>query len=494
MNPESSHKFFYRYVISESEKLTLISHQRKLRKAAQHSTTDLLIDFTSTEVIEKVLEAPDFFELFDHSPYAKHFLCKPQQSEVLIRRLTSKNISLFFWIKTEKDLAIAQSLKTSACFLLSPQTCDDLNAFLNLRDTPNCFWSFRPYNKTIRRSVALKDIYQIQKKNHFVFNTLSGLEIWNSDIPTHYELEPRVDVSWCFATAEKTPLISVIIPSFNNVIFLSQVLQHLFEQTLARKNYEIIVVEDGGTDRSSELLQALFRSFKDQVNLKFIYWPKQHQQKGDQQFFRAGLARNLAVQYCESEKIVFLDSDMLTPPDFLETALHELDSNDLIQFQRHHIHQNISSTNPRYENIRLHTDTYIEEKNYWGQLFQSDNWTNLANYWKYTCTYALGLHKKKFYEVGRFKKYYVSYGFEDTDLGYEFFKRSYRFKLIKKPLLHLTSYDRMQYKNSQFRRQKLLRKTASLFYLQHLDPQIYELFGNFYRFEKPLRNSLRDLF
>jgi hypothetical protein len=56
----------------------------------------------------------------------------------------------------------------------------------------------------------------------------------------------------------------------------------------------------------------------------------------------------------------------------------------------------------------------------------------------------------------------------------------------------LTSYDQMQYKNSRLQRLKLLRRTAALFYLQHLNPKIYELFGNFYRFEKPLQNTLKD--
>ncbi len=95
--------------------------------------------------------------------------------------------------------------------------------------------------------------------------------------------------------------------------------------------------------------------------------------------------------------------------------------------------------------------------------------------------------------MGRFKKYYTSYGFEDTDLGYEFSLRKKKSFLIQTPLLHLTAYDQMQYKNSKIKRLQLLRKTAGLFYLQHLNPEIYHAFGNFYSFEKPIRHSIRDL-
>jgi hypothetical protein len=119
---------------------------------------------------------------------------------------------------------------------------------------------------------------------------------------------------------------------------------------------------------------------------------------------------------------------------------------------------------------------------------------SLKHHWKFTCTYALGLKKSDFMEVGRFKKYYVSYGFEDTDLGYELYKRKKTFFLVPMPLYHLTAYNQMQYQNSQLKRLKLLRKTAELFYLQHLNPEIYHLFGNFYRFQKKLPHYLRDLF
>jgi hypothetical protein len=185
---------------------------------------------------------------------------------------------------------------------------------------------------------------------------------------------------------------------------------------------------------------------------------------------------------------------MLVPKNFITTALSSLQNYGVIQFQRFHIHQEISKSNPSYETVKVSSDTYIEEKHYWSSLFYCNDWQQLPQYWKYTCTYALGLKKKDFLDIGMFKKYYISYGFEDTDLGYEAHKRNLKFQLVKLPLLHLTAYDQMQYKNSFSKRVKLLKVTAELFYLQHIDKEIFNLLGDYLKMQKPFKSAIRDLF
>jgi glycosyltransferase involved in cell wall biosynthesis len=487
MNSESSDKFYYRYIISPTEPLTLSSHARKIQKAKKHSTTHLLVDLVSCKNLAEV----HFEILQDSSSFRLQYLICAQDYLKFKQQVQTKDHDIFIFIAHQIDSENYQALKTELKILASPLTNGDLKYLLQTyKNHDSFFWSFRPYNSKIKKGLTLKEIYQTRVK----YKKLNGLEILNTEIPEHYELESQAPIAWQFQTETPNLQLSVVIPSFNNVTFLSNVLQHLIKQTLPKTQYEIIVVEDGGQDRSCEMIQNLLLSFKDQINLKFIYWSKHHPVRGAQSFFRAGLARNLAMQYIESPWVVFLDSDMLVPHHFIEECLKQLKKSDLIQFQRYHIHQNISLKNPSYHQVNISEDTYIEEKNYWNQLFQSNSWMSLPHYWKFTCTYALGMSVKNYLSVGRFKKYYVSYGFEDTDLGYEFFKRGLKFNLVQIPLLHLTAYDHMQYKNSQIQRLKLLRKTAALFYLQHLDSEIYELFGNFFRFEKKIRHSLRDLF
>ncbi|MFZ3229162.1 MAG: glycosyltransferase [Pseudobdellovibrio sp.] len=508
MTSESSPNYYYRYKVINELDLSIETAQRRLRKVAQNATRTLLLDLSETTAN---IASKDFPKKL-YSDYAIEklysisvFLELPLANEPLNTAIHIQVIHFSELVLLDRYLS-EQKFTFPIHIHLSPRTKENLYSFydkftpLNYKFYKHYFWDFRPYNSKLKNSLTIKDIGQFFKKNYtqkithcFIGGALNGLEIWNDQIPNHYELEPNVQIEWQFATLQKNIQLSIIIPTFNNLKFLSNVISHLISQNTNSENYEIIIVEDGGSDESCELIKILFQNFNQKINLKFIYWSKSHPVKGEQKFFRAGLARNLGTQYAESEYFVFLDSDMLVPENFIELCINELTNNDLIQFQRYHIHQNLSTSNPSYSQINISADTYVEEKNYWTTLFNCSDWKDLENYWKYTCTYALGIKKSEFLKIGRFKKYYISYGFEDTDIGYELFKKNKKFKLVPTALYHLTAYDQMQYRNSQMKRMQLLRKTSALFYLQHLDKHIFETFENFYRFEKSLINRLKEL-
>lgn len=505
MQKVSRNNYYYRYKINGLQDLNLETIERRIKKAQQNLATILFIDWTdfntqdsflflktSRQFLKEILQSSQHLNLkFD-------LLLKPKQLEILLQNsevnqfLKENMLTVHLQNKADVQSFFQLSLKhLTSSVLLNPQTKTDLQQLVDFpRHNFEHSWDFNPYQPQLKNSLTIKDLIQ----TNIFFQRRHGLEVWNSNIPMNYELEALQPLTWKFSSPNPQPEISLIIPSFNNAAFLSNVILHLTQQNVSADRFEVIVVEDGGTDNTSEILKDLWSTYKDKFNLKFIYWPKIHPQQGPQNFFRAGLARNLASQYSEAEFLFFLDSDMLTPPNFIETALAALKKNDVIQFQRFHIKQDISQNQPIYKNISADRDTYIEEANYWNQLFTSPDWMSLKHHWKFTCTYALGLKKSDFLEVGRFKKYYVSYGFEDTDLGYELFLRKKKFLLVQTPLFHLTSYNQMQYQNSQIKRLQLLRKTAELFYLQHLNSEIYHLFGNFYRFQKKLPQYFRDLF
>lgn len=510
MKPESSQNYYYRYKINSENDLLPETIERRLKKIAKNTTRSVLIDMCDhSDFTNKLTTGPERF----FGNYKSEYLYTLSQFRQIAAHIkTVEGTEIHVQVRTLTDFTeLDHFLSTNHLNYLSvhvhfsPRTTLELKTFKNFASEvksafASYFWDFRPYNASIKHSLTIKDIGQFfHLKNHlaiekkFTKGLLHGLEIWNDHIPAHYELEPDVHAAWVFATAQRNLKLSVVVPSFNNVKFLSNVVSHLINQNISPENYEIIIVEDGGSDNSCEIVKTLFHNYRNKVNLKFIYWSKKHPTKGDQQFFRAGLARNLGVYFSESPNLMFLDSDMIVPANFVQTCLSELEGSDVIQFQRYHIHQSVSAVNPSYANVHQAKDTYVEEKNYWSQLFNARDWMQLSNFWKFTCTYALGLKKNDFLAVGRFKKYYISYGFEDTDLGYEMFKRNKKFKLVQTPLFHLTAYDHMQYRNSQLKRMQLLKKTSALFYLQHLDSKIFDTFQNFYRFEKPFLNKLKDL-
>ncbi|MUG31813.1 glycosyltransferase family 2 protein [Psychrobacter sanguinis] len=98
----------------------------------------------------------------------------------------------------------------------------------------------------------------------------------------------------------ESPLISIIIPCFNSEHFILQCIDSVLHQDY--QNIEIIVVDDGSTDRSIDKLKAY--SSKEQVHVL------QQQNKG------ACTARNRGLSVSRGKYVKFLDSD-----DFLEPSV-----------------------------------------------------------------------------------------------------------------------------------------------------------------------------
>lgn len=89
------------------------------------------------------------------------------------------------------------------------------------------------------------------------------------------------------------PLISVIIPTFNRAHVLLRAVDSVLKQSY--KHFELIVVDDGSTDHTDELLSSYVREGK-------IQYLKQ-ENKG------VSSARNFGVRSSKGEWLAFLDSD-----------------------------------------------------------------------------------------------------------------------------------------------------------------------------------------
>lgn len=99
--------------------------------------------------------------------------------------------------------------------------------------------------------------------------------------------------------------LSVIIPTYNRKDILKKCLNALFNQTYPQSNYEIIVIDDGSTDGTEEVVRGSIRS-----SSITIYYFKQRN-KGP------AVARNLGIKKAKGEIIFLTGDDIIATPTLL---------------------------------------------------------------------------------------------------------------------------------------------------------------------------------
>jgi len=240
--------------------------------------------------------------------------------------------------------------------------------------------------------------------------------------------------------------LSIIIPTHNRADILSLCLKHINEQTLPHQNFEIIVIDDGGTDHTKDIICEWQKTLPN-----LIYF---HQDNSGQ-----GNARNHALKYAEGEIILFIGDDILLE----KTALEE----HLLAHKKH------SEKNSAVLGLILwHPDMKVTKFMTWltkgkkgGTQFAFDLLGNkeTADYrFFYTSNISL---KHDILKKHRFDPEFESYGWEDIELGYRLFKEENLKIYYQKSAVgyHDHEIDERSLKN----RMISIGKSAKIFHKKH---------------------------
>jgi len=103
--------------------------------------------------------------------------------------------------------------------------------------------------------------------------------------------------------------MSIIIPTYNRADSLPKVLSKLFSQQEMPKELEIIVIDDGSTDATKEIVKEFIRNYS--VNIRYLY----------QTNTGAAAARNRGIKEALGEIILFLDSDIIPSEELISEHL-----------------------------------------------------------------------------------------------------------------------------------------------------------------------------
>lgn len=135
---------------------------------------------------------------------------------------------------------------------------------------------------------------------YFIFLVLSALFMVRSQLRRYRLLKRQLDDQGHLLDYE--PLVSVIIPAWNEEVGVLTTLQSVLENTYS--NIEVIVVNDGSTDRSQELVDA----YIDERRLTHA-----HDRRVLRQYYvqngGKGRALNMGIKKSQGEIILTMDAD-----------------------------------------------------------------------------------------------------------------------------------------------------------------------------------------
>lgn len=185
--------------------------------------------------------------------------------------------------------------------------------------------------------------------------------------------------------SKKMPLISVVMPCYNNGAYVGQAIESVQKQTY--DNWELVIVNDGSTDNSDEIINQYAQTDKR------IHYIKQENSG-------ASLARNHGVQAAMGEYICFLDADDWLDPACLQIAI---------------------------DNYKEHPDCrlfYLRSEIIDEQTGHKTPWIGYCGNYRSVLVYGMDvkivIRKDDFLQIGGFDESMRKYGFEDWEFNVRF--------------------------------------------------------------------------
>lgn len=100
------------------------------------------------------------------------------------------------------------------------------------------------------------------------------------------------------------PLVTIIIPTYNYALYLGKALRSCISQN--HSNLEIIVIDDGSTDNTREVVQGFYDD-----RIRYHY----QENRG------VSASRNRGIELAQGKFVAFLDADEFLTDDSIETRL-----------------------------------------------------------------------------------------------------------------------------------------------------------------------------
>lgn len=250
---------------------------------------------------------------------------------------------------------------------------------------------------------------------------------------------------------EKKISISLIIPVYNRPIEIDELLESLTLQTVG--DFEVIIVEDG----SSEKCDVILDQYKESLSIKYFFKDNSG----------PGQSRNYGYERAGGNYCIFLDSDCVIPPTYVEIVKTELELNYIDAFggpdKAHEGFSNLQKA------INYSMTSFFTTGGIRGGGEKLDKF--------YPRSFNMGYSREVFNTTKGFSK--MRFG-EDIDMSIRILKSGFKTRLIKEAFVYHKRRTNVrqffkQVMNSGIARISLFKRHPESLKLVHFAPAVFTI-------------------
>jgi glycosyltransferase involved in cell wall biosynthesis len=211
-------------------------------------------------------------------------------------------------------------------------------------------------------------------------------------------------------------VLSVVIPTHNRAALLRRSLGAIAHQSIGPRDLDVIVVDDGSTDETAEVLSSRWPFALRHIRVDHIG-------------YRTGELRNVGAAQTTGERLCFLDDDVVVNPRWAEALV--ADPSDVVIGAL--LGYTVDPPSAEEEDVvtgacvdlaaGIRVDPSIlahDPREYARRVFGA--LAHQCHPWTLTWSGNLAVRRRLFDRIGGFDQNFRGYGLEDVELGYRLWK------------------------------------------------------------------------